>query len=54
MNENEISYKVRCAIFKVYNTLGPGLLESVYEAVLTHELKKEGLEVKSQVQVPLV
>ena len=54
MNENEISYKVRGAIFKVYNTLGPGLLESVYEAVLTHELKKEGLEVKSQVQVPLV
>jgi GxxExxY protein len=42
MNENEITYKVRGSIFKVHNTLGPGLLESVYEAALIHELKKEG------------
>jgi GxxExxY protein len=40
MNENEISYKIRGAIFKVYNDLGPGLLESAYEAVLTFELRK--------------
>lgn len=31
VDENEISYKIRGAIFNVYNALGPGLLESVYE-----------------------
>ena len=54
MTENDISYKIRGAIFKVYNALGPGLLESAYEAVLMHELIKEGLNVKSQVPLPLV
>lgn len=54
MTENDISYKIRGAIFKVFNALGPGLLESAYEAVLMHELLKEGLEVKSQVSLPLV
>ena len=47
MTENEISYKIRGAIFKVFNTLGPGLLESAYEAVLSYEFKKEGLKVKA-------
>lgn len=54
MTENEISYKIRGAIFKVFNGLGPGLLESAYEAVLMHELIKDGLNVKSQVPLPLV
>jgi GxxExxY protein len=54
MTENEISYKIRGAIFKIYNALGPGLLESAYEAVLAHELREEGLEVKTQVPLPLV
>ena len=54
MIENEISYKVRGAIFKVFNALGPGLLESAYEVVLSHELRKEGLEVKTQVPLPLI
>jgi GxxExxY protein len=45
MTENEISYKIRGAIFKVYNALGPGLLESAYEAALKHELTKLGLTV---------
>lgn len=31
MNENDISFKIRGAIFNVYNILGPGLLESAYE-----------------------
>ena len=53
MNENEISYIIRGAIFKVYNSLGPGLLESVYEAALKHEIMKEGLLVESQVAVPV-
>ncbi len=54
MDENEISYIVRGAIFKVYNTLGPGLLESVYEAALKYELAKAGLQVAAQVPIPVV
>ncbi|PQJ69058.1 GxxExxY protein [Polaribacter butkevichii] len=51
--ENEISYIIRGAIFKVYNELGPGLLESVYESILLYELEKEGLSVKRQVVLPI-
>ncbi len=54
MRENEISFAVRGAAFKVYNALGPGLLESVYEVALTYELRKMGHEVKNQVAVPMV
>ena len=54
MTENEISYEIRGAIFSVYNALGPGLLESAYEAALKHELIKSELMVKSQVDVPLI
>ena len=54
MTENEISFKIRGAIFKVYNTLGPGLLESAYEAVLSYELSQIGLNVKAQVPLPLI
>lgn len=54
MNENEISYIIRGAIFKIYNSLGPGLLESTYENVLAYELRKAGLDVKAQVGLPLV
>ncbi len=54
MTENEISFKIRGAIFKVYNELGPGLFESVYESALMYQLNKDGLEVKKQVEVPVV
>jgi len=54
MTENDISYKIRGAIFRIFNALGPGLLESAYETVLAYELKKEGLEVKTQVPLPLI
>lgn len=54
MDENDISYSIRGAIFKVYNTPGPGLLESVYEAALNHELTKAGLHVDSQVPMPVL
>ena len=53
MDENEISYRIRGAIFTVYNALGPGLLESVYELVLTHVLTENGLDVKRQVSLPV-
>lgn len=51
--ENDISYKIRGAAFKVFTKLGPGLLESVYEAALKYELEKEGLDVQNQVGVPM-
>lgn len=54
MNGNELSYIIRGIIFKIYNSLGPGLLESTYENILTYELRKAGLEVKTQVGLPLV
>lgn len=53
MSENEISYRVRGAIFKVYNTLGPGLLESIYESALYYQLKKEGLNIAKQIEIPV-
>ena len=53
MDENEISYRIRGAIFTVYNALGPGLLESVYELVLAHVLTENGLDVKRQVSLPV-
>ena len=54
MTENEISYKIRGAIFNVYNRLGPGLLESAYEASLKIELEKAGCKVETQVYLPVV
>lgn len=54
MHENEISYLIRGAACKVHSALGPGLLESVYEVALSHELKSLGLEVKTQVGIPVV
>ncbi len=54
MTVNEISYKIRGAIFSVYNGLGPGLLESVYEEAMVYELRKRGLNVETQKPVPVV
>ena len=51
--ENEISYKIRGAVFDVYNALGPGLLESIYQEALAYQLRKDGLDVKEQVPVPV-
>lgn len=52
MTENEISYIIRGCIFKVYNALGPGLLESAYEAALAYEVRAAGLVVVCQVGLP--
>lgn len=54
MHENELSYAIRGAAFKVHTNLGPGLLESVYETALAYELRKEGFDVQTQVGVPVV
>ena len=53
MNENKIATEVLNAAFKVHPALGPGLLETVYEAVLAYELTKRGLAVRRQVPVPI-
>ncbi|HRK29063.1 MAG TPA: GxxExxY protein [Chitinophagales bacterium] len=53
MNENEISYIIRGGIYEVYNTLGAGLLESVYVAALEYELTEKGLNVRREVPLPV-
>ena len=54
MTENEITYKIRHAIFDVYNELGPGLLESVYQEAMTYQMRVDGLKVDEQVSVPVI
>ena len=53
MNENEIAKQILDAAFVVHTKLGPGLLESVYEVVLAHELRKQGLAVERQKPMPI-
>jgi GxxExxY protein len=54
MNDDELgTLLIGCAI-KVHRALGPGLLESVYETCLLHELTKTRLDVRRQVAVPFV
>ena len=54
MTDNELTYEIRGAIFDVYNELGPGLVESVYEEALAFELHERGLYVARQVEVPII
>jgi len=54
MRENQLSYIIRGAIFDVYNTLGPGLLESVYQKALAYELSKQPIKTETEVPVPVV
>ena len=52
MNENELSHKIIGTALDLHKTLGPGLLESVYEAALAYDLRALGLRVKTQVPMP--
>ena len=52
MNENEIGDIVVATAIRLHQDLGPGLLESVYEAVLAKLLKDRGLDVQRQVPIP--
>lgn len=54
MSENEISKIIVDVSYKIHTKLGPGLLESVYEAILFHELVKRGLSVERQKTIPVV
>jgi GxxExxY protein len=53
MTQNEVAKKVLDAAFLVHTKLGSGLLESVYEVVLAHELRKVGLTVERQKAMPI-
>jgi GxxExxY protein len=54
MTEKEIAKEIVDAAFKIHSKIGPGLLESVYEVLLAHELKHRGLQVERQLPVPIV
>ena len=53
MEDDDLTYIIRGCIFNVYNKLGPGLFESVYEAALCYELDKAGLKYKRQQELPV-
>jgi len=54
VTENEISKVVVDVAFQIHTSLGPGLLESVYQKVMVHELRKRGLDVAEEVPLPVV
>ena len=54
VTENEIAKHIVDAAFRVHTSLGPGLLESVYEAVLAQELTRRGLRAERQQALPVV
>ena len=54
MTENEIAKEIVDAAFKIHTSLGPGLLESVYESVLAYELGKRGMRVERQQPLPVI
>ncbi len=54
MTENDLSKIIVDVSYKIHTKLGPGLLESVYEAILHHELTKKGLKVDRQKPIPVI
>jgi GxxExxY protein len=54
LNENETAAVIVDASYKVHTTLGPGLLESVYQAVLSYELTQRGMTVSPQQALPVI
>jgi len=54
MTENDIAKQIVDVAFHIHTTYGPGLLESVYEAIMAYELDKRGLRVTRQQPIPLI
>ena len=54
MKLNQISFDIIAAAIKVHETLGPGLLESVYQKCMTIELRKRGLQVEAELDLPVI
>ncbi len=53
MQENELTDLIINKAIKIHHVLGPGLLESVYEQILSFELEKEGLKIERQRKIPV-
>ncbi len=53
MDENTLSNKVIGAAIEVHKTLGPGLLEGVYQKCLAYELKLQGFDVGAEIPLPI-
>lgn len=54
MTENDLAKRIVNAAYRIHTTLGPGLLESVYETTLTYELEKIGIKVLRQQALPVI
>ncbi len=54
MTENEIAQQIVDASFKIHQVLGPGLLESTYQAILIYELQKRGMQIEAEKPIPVV
>ncbi len=54
MTENEIAAIIVDVAYRIHNQLGPGLLESVYEAIMAYEIRKRGLHVSQQQALPVI
>ena len=54
MNENDIATEIVDAAYKIHSHIGPGLLESAYEAMLAYELRKRNLNVVCEKAIPIV
>jgi len=54
MDDDTLGTLVLDSAFRIHRKLGPGLLESAYETILAHELRRSGLNVQQQVAIPVV
>jgi GxxExxY protein len=54
LTENDVAKSIVDAAYKIHTQFGPGLLESAYQAMLAHELRKRGLRVECEKPIPLV
>jgi GxxExxY protein len=54
MTENELAQIVVDIAYHIHTRLGPGLLESVYEAIVLHELRRRGLTAEKQIGIPVI
>jgi len=54
MHENEVAHQIVDAAYKIHSTLGPGLLESAYQAILVYELQRRGLRIEAETPMPVV
>ncbi|MCD8183369.1 MAG: GxxExxY protein [Bacteroides sp.] len=50
---NDLSYKIIGCAYEVHKALGPGLLESTYEACLCYEFEKQGIKFEKQKDLPI-